>query len=108
MNAPKSILTALIMQLAVISYAQQNTWEFKITSPEHEYFNDVIQTQDNKIILTYTTMNASPEEDDIASVILLNDKGEVLVENHLRHLTKICISAIFLILQIFCILLVLI
>ncbi|MCK9449412.1 MAG: T9SS type A sorting domain-containing protein [Bacteroidales bacterium] len=96
MNAPKSILTALIMQLAVISYAQQNTWEFKITSPEHEYFNDVIQTQDNKIILTYTTMNASPEEDDIASVILLNDKGEVLVENHLRHLNKdLHISNIF-------------
>ncbi len=88
----KSIyLTFLLISLFVFRislYSQQTTWEFKVKTPEHEYFDGVIQTQDNKIIFTYTTIRSTSGDDDIASVIQLNDEGELLIENHLSHLNK--------------------
>ncbi|MCK9453130.1 MAG: T9SS type A sorting domain-containing protein [Bacteroidales bacterium] len=81
-----SLLSILVFRFSL--YSQQTTWEFKIKTPEYEYFNDVIQTQDNKIILTYTTILSAAGEDDIASVIQLSSEGNVLLENHFSHLNR--------------------
>ena len=83
-----NLLLIFILAFRVSLYSQRTSWKFNIKTPENEYFNDIIQTQDNRFILTYTTVHSAPENDGVASVVLLSSEGDVLFENHISHLNR--------------------